>query len=338
MTIEGSPTIRPGFVKDVMLIQSIRVVTQLGELNQSDLKFFVDNPRVYSIVREENENPSQEEIQTKLEDLEHVKQLVHDIRRHGGLIDPLVVKDGSLEVVEGNSRLAAYRILARTQPIKWGMVKCRLLPADISDTLVSSLLGQWHLQGKKEWPPYEQAGYLFRRHITQNVPIQTLAAEAALTSKRIEKIIEAYQLMIDHHDAERARWSYYDEYVKSAKIGKAREKHPELDDLIVQKIKSGEIERAQDLRGKLPLICAAPHKVMLKFLGEKIDFDEAVEAAQDAGTDHGPLKRLKSFRDRIADEDNQEAILASEGAVRARVIFELKQLEKIVVRLLKKLE
>jgi len=231
MTIEGTLAMRAGFTKDVMLIQSIRVVTQLGELNQSDLKFFVENPRVYSIVREENEYPSQQDIQAKLEELDHVKQLVHDIKRHGGLIDALVVKDGSLEVVEGNSRLAAYRILARTNPVKWGMVKCRLLPADISDALVSSLLGQWHLQGKKEWPPYEQAGYLYRRHITQGVSIQTLASEAALTSKRIEKIIEAYQLMIDHHDAERARWSYYDEYVKSAKIGKAREKNPELDSL-----------------------------------------------------------------------------------------------------------
>lgn len=337
MPIEGKAKARAGFVEDVMTVQSIRVVTQLGDMRQAELQFFGENPRIYSIVREDNEFPSQEEIQEKLEPMDHVKQLVQDIKKHGGLIDPLVVKDGSLEVVEGNSRLAAYRILARSNPVKWGTVKCRLLPADISDTLVSSLLGQWHLQGKKEWPPYEQAGYLYRRHKKQGVGTQALAAEAALKTKRVEKIIEAYQLMNDHNDAERGHWSYYDEYVKSTKIAKAREKYPQLDKVVVRKIKSGEILRAADLRGKLPLICAAPPRVMEKFLAEKIDFDEAVEAAQDAGTDHGPLLRLRAFRNKIADEDTQEAILDTEGTVRTQILFELRQVEKIVGRLVKKL-
>ncbi len=267
-----------------------------------------------------------------------MKQLVHDIRRHGGLIDHLVVKDGSLEVVEGNSRLAAYRILAKANPVRWGLAKCRLLPGDISDTLVSALLGQWHLQGKKEWPPYEQAGYLYRRHRQQGLPIQALAAESSLKSKRVEQIIEAYQMMIDHKDTERARWSYYDEYVKSAKIRKAREKFPQLDELIVKKIKSGEIERAQDLRGKLPLICTAPARILGKFVEGKIDFDEAVEAAQDAGTDNAALNRVKAFRSRIADEDTQEDIIAAEGPARKELIFELRQLEKILGRLIRKLD
>lgn len=331
-------TNRAGFTKDVMLIQSIPVETSLGMLRQDDLRFFPDNPRVYSIVREEHDDPTQEEIQSKLEGLEHVKQLVHDIKKHGGLIDPLVVKEDTMEVVEGNSRLAAYRILARTQPHRWALVKCRILPAGISDALVSALLGQWHLQGKKEWPPYEQAGYLYRRHKNQEIPIPVLAAEASLGTKRVEKIIEAYQLMIDHNDGQRARWSYYDEFVKSARISKVREKYPELDEVVVEKIKNGDIPRAQDLRGKLPLICSAPPKVLKQFMSGKLDFDDAVEAAQDSGTDNAPLKRLKAFRDRIADEDNQALLLASEGPIRSQVIFELKQLERILSRLVRKFD
>ncbi len=72
MPVEGTPKLRTGFAKDVMLIQGISVVTQLGELRQSDLNFFVDNPRVYSSIREDNQNPSQEEIQEALAEMDHV--------------------------------------------------------------------------------------------------------------------------------------------------------------------------------------------------------------------------------------------------------------------------
>lgn len=71
-----------------------------------------DNPRVYSVVRANGKQPTQEEIQQQLSDLEHVKELREDIKRNGGLIEPLIVRGGSLDVLEGNSRLAAYRKLA----------------------------------------------------------------------------------------------------------------------------------------------------------------------------------------------------------------------------------
>src|SRR5688572_13784270 len=80
-------------------------------LEQSKLKFFVDNPRIYSLVRGDGREPDQDEIYTALLDLEHVRELKEDISLNGGLIDPLIVRDGTLEVLEGNSRLAACRWL-----------------------------------------------------------------------------------------------------------------------------------------------------------------------------------------------------------------------------------
>jgi ParB-like chromosome segregation protein Spo0J len=62
--------------------------------------------------------PTQEEIQQQLSELEHVKELREDIKRNGGLLEPLIVREGSLEVLEGNRRLAAYRQLAAKEPIK----------------------------------------------------------------------------------------------------------------------------------------------------------------------------------------------------------------------------
>src|SRR6266704_984545 len=59
--------------------------------------------------------------------------------RHGGLIEPMVVLRDTLEVIEGNSRLAAYRILAEKDPVKWQKAKCHILPAKINASLISRL-------------------------------------------------------------------------------------------------------------------------------------------------------------------------------------------------------
>ena len=78
-------------------------------------------------------------------------------------------------VLEGNSRLAAYRELAKNDAIKWGKAKVRLLPDDISEELVFALLGEYHIIGRKDWAPYEQAGYLYRRNVTHGVSAQSMA-------------------------------------------------------------------------------------------------------------------------------------------------------------------
>lgn len=337
MSSEKLPmAVGPNFVLDVMRIQGSTVDTHLGEIEHGQLSFFVDNPRVYSIVRENGKNPSQEVIQEKLEDMDHVRALIQDIKKHGGLIDPLVIKDGSLEVVEGNSRLAAYRVLARQNPNRWARVKCRLLPADIDGQLIAALLGQWHLKGKKEWPPYEQAGYVYRRHRQQKVPLSTLAIEAGVGAVRIGKIVEAYQLMIDQNDTKRDRWSYYDEFVKSRTISKVCEAQPEFRARVLKMIMQDQFTRAADLRDKLPVICKASPRVRAKFASGKLDLQEAYEAAHEAGGGHGPYQRLHKFRVWIADQDTQDQITSLDGSVREKVDFELKKLQGLVATMLKR--
>jgi len=126
-------------------------------LEIESLRYYSENPRIYSIVRSHGKNPSQDDMQEALQGTEHVKELAQDIKRNGGLIDPLYVKDGSFEVIEGNSRLAALRSLYDQNPVTWGRAKCIVLPGDLDERSISTLLGQWHLKGKREWLPYEQA-------------------------------------------------------------------------------------------------------------------------------------------------------------------------------------
>jgi hypothetical protein len=315
--------------------QEIPVSTQ--NLEQGRLRFYAENPRVYSVVRGDGKSPTQEEIQRRLLEMEHVKELVQDIRTNGGLIEPLIVKDGTYEVLEGNSRLAAYRFLAQSDAIKWGRVKCSVLPANIDDALVFALLGQFHIKGKKDWQPYEQAGFLYRRSKKHNANTAALALEIGISEKRVKHLVETYQFMLDHDEDDINRWSYYDEYLKSNKIKRARSEFPALDKLVVKKIRSQEIERAMDLRAELPIICNSSN-ALKKFVAGNLDFSEAHEVAVRAGGDAVHLKTVKKFRNWITRPQVEKHLLEYEGKIHSSVLFELRKIESRLRHLLKKLD
>jgi hypothetical protein len=306
--------------------QEVPVDTQFVE--HKKLRFFPDNPRIYSIVRANSKDPSQEDIQEQLLQLEHVRTLIADIRQNGGLTDPIIVIDGSFEVVEGNSRLAAYRHLATQDPVKWAQLKCTLLPASIDHSLVFALLGQYHIKGKKDWKPYEQAGFLYRRFHEHKIDMKTLATDIGLSSKKIRHLIDTYQFMLDHNETDIDRWSFYDEYLKSSKIRKARETYSGFDNLIVGKINDEEIKKAMDLRDQLPTICAAA-KVLKKFATGQIDFEDAHDAACAGGGESSELKRVEAFRKWVAS-DKAEGMLRAKGQVRDKILFELNKIHSRV--------
>ena len=321
-------TTRPTtIIEETLLIRGVDVPVRTTELPQADLRFFVDNPRIYSVLRSGDGEPSQVDIEHKLRDLDHVKELIQDIKRNGGLTDPVIVRDGSFEVLEGNSRLAAYRVLARLNPVKWGMMKCKLLPKDIDEKLIFALLGQYHVKGKKDWAPFEQAGFLYRRATSHNVDVAELAKEIGLTKPKVSHLIETYEFMLNNGETDTTRWSYYDEYLKSTKIRKARLSHnqSDFDVLVVELIKSGEIARAVDVRDRLPVICSAP-KVLKKFANRTYSFEDAYEQAVDAGADSTPYKKLASFRQWLAKPEVVKVLGRTEGETRKKVEYELGKL------------
>ena len=310
---------------ETLLVRGVEIPVETTTLPQAELRFFVDNPRVYSILRTDGAEPSQGDIQRKLLDLDHVKALVQDIKRDGGLTDPVVVRAGKLEVLEGNSRLAAYRALAKVDPVKWGRMKVKILPEDIDESLIFALLGQYHIKGKKDWAPFEQAGFLYRRSQAHEIDAAQLAQEIGLSKRKVQHLIAVYQFMLDHGEADTARWSYYDEYLKSAPIKKARLGQKGFDALVVSKIKSGEIARAVDVRDRLPVICSAP-KSLQKFAISGYDFQNAHEHAVEAGADSSPYKKLAKFRQWLARPEVETALGKAQGETRKKIQFELDKL------------
>ena len=287
------------WVNDTLTLGCQEIPVRNGYLPVHDLSFYSENPRIYSLIQRPGVEPSQDEIFNRLKGLDHVKQLIQSIRANGGLTDPMLVKDGDLVVLEGNSRLAAYRELARNDAITWGKAKVRLLPSDISEKLVFALLGEYHIIGRKDWAPYEQAGYLYRRNVTHGVSAESMASEMGIPVRSVNHLINTYKFMVEHDETSVTRWSYYDEYLKSNIVRKARREIPELDDLVVIKIKRREIPAAIDVRNKLVKLLdvakVGPEPTKILVSGHKT-FDRAFESAQDRGVDNIWLRRLKRFR------------------------------------------
>ena len=265
--------------------------------------------------------------------MDHVKGLVQSIRAHGGLIDPILVRDGNNVVLEGNSRLAAYRILARLDPIRWGIIRVTLLPRDIDEELVFALLGQYHLIGKKDWQPYEQAGYFYRRHMDHGTDVATIASEMGLSKQRIQHLIDTYTFMVQHNETSTDRWSYYDEYLKNVAIRKARRDHPSMDNRVIDKIRSGEIPRAINIRDQLSVIAKAAGKPLAVFLRDDDSFEKALDMTADRSEWYN---RLHRFRMAIGGAEGDLRALSPEQ--RNKCTYELKQIQRIVQGILPKIQ
>ena len=164
-----------------LTIMGEEIPVQATVLKHDQLRFYPYNPRVYSLLGADDKEPTQDEIERCLTQMEHVKQLRQSIISNGGVLDPLLVRAGDNVVLEGNSRLAAYRLLSRGNPVKWAKVKCDLLPQDLPDDRIFALLGEYHIIGRKDWAPFEQAGYVWRRHIKQEIPVEQIQKEVGLS-------------------------------------------------------------------------------------------------------------------------------------------------------------
>lgn len=325
---------------ETFIIGKQEYTVEVRDLNQADLQFYPENPRVYSVLNLMGGDPTQAEIEGHMCGLDHVKQLKVSIESNGGLIDPLIVRDGDFTVLEGNSRLAAYRLLCAVDPVKWGKVKCKILPSNISDSAIFTLLGQYHIIGRKDWEPFEQAHYLYRRHLQTKIPVAYMAQELGLSKQKAEKMIQVIEFMIEHNDLNKRHWSYYEEYLKNASIKKYRSQNPDIDDAIAEAIRTDVIKEAADMR-KLGQIAAVGDKQSKKILQQiadgGMDLYEGYEAMEDAGKLDDVIKKLKAFKKAVSTPAFEKQVqISEETAQQAR--FEINKIIKRLVAIQTKLE
>lgn len=322
-----------------LMIGKKEYVVKESELLIRDLRFYPDNPRLYSLLGTSEEEPSQNAIETKLLEMDHVKQLSYSIRANGGLIDPIIVRDGDFVVLEGNSRLAAYRSLAKSsrEPDKWLTIKCKVLPKDIPDNAIFTLLGQYHIIGRKDWSPYEQAGYLYRRQQLTQLSIDSIAKELGLTAGVARSYFDTYSFMKTHEDMLPEHWSYYDEYLKNRGIKKYRDTHAAIDSAIANQIKVGEIKAAIDIRDVLGKVANLDDQISKKAMKEVIEgkcsIYDAHERVQSSGKLDPAFQVLKKFKTKLLEPTFKAGLIEGSEANYKAVCYELKKIKSRIDKL-----
>lgn len=312
-------------------------------LNQSELYFYEENPRIYSITHSDGDPPTQIKIEEALKKMDHVKKLRVAIEQNGGITEPLLVmlRNDKYYVIEGNSRLAAYRILAEKNPLKWITVKCNVILDKMTDDDIFTLLGQYHLISRKDWSKFEQAAYLFRKKESSKIENDILAKSVGLSKSTVEQYIKVYNFMRENDDLRPEKWSYYEEYLKNRAINKYRDANLKLDEIFVSQVKSGAIREAIDVRKMLGSIAKGSDKtskkIMHGYIAEEFSLYEAYERLEATGKIGDAYSRVKKFREIIVDNDFQKKI-KTEATTSKDIAFELKKIKQVVEKLLKDID
>lgn len=318
------------FQDDKMNLSGKDVLIKRGKLSQGDLRYWEKNPRIYSIVHASEEQLDQEEIQIELQSYDHVKQLYRDIKHHGGLIDPIVVVDNSLHVIEGNSRLAAIRLLSQKDP-KFNNIRCIVLPRETDDVSIYSYLNQEHIQGKHEWSAYEQAGVIYRL-VNEGLDFEELSAELGIGKRKARSMFEVYDFMVSRNQDNPVKYSYYAVYLGNRKAKKRREENPDLDAVIVEEVNSEQFT-AQEFRKMLPHVCEN-QKQLKKLVSGKTSIPDAYEKLEMQGKTENLVQILKKIRSQLRSMDKDEFDILTAKAQKAAE-YELKRITTLTSNLIK---
>jgi len=304
-----------------IIVGDVTIPAEIRLLRVSDLRYYKDNPRIFSILKELGASVTQQQIEQKLWEQDSTKDLYRDIKQNGGLLEELIVRDR--EVLEGNSRLCAYRHLLKhaeeksdTAGIKkWELIRAKVLSQETSDRAIFAILGMLHIRGKAKWMPYEQASYLFRQASSYRMQPSELAAQIGHSETEVKNMIDAYKMMEKQKITDTSRFSYFVEFVKSRKIPDIQQYIPKGVDLeakFAEWVRDNKIPRAEAVRD-LPTILE-DKSTRAKFLGDQVTFEEALEMAKDRHPEATSsfYNKLKKATEAMTD--------AEEGRVREEIL------------------
>ncbi len=296
------------------------------------LKFLKDNPRVYACTHGEpgfDDQPDEKQqtvIFEKLLEEPSVKNLKPEVKRHGGLMEPILVRHDTMEVIEGNSRLAVYRELNREQPGgEWDLIPCEIV-SSLTEEQQAAFLNQIHVKGKTQWSAYEKANFAYVRY-KQSWTFKQIAELFGEAETTIHTRIKVIQMMQDNKDNDQSHFSYYYVLFGTRKFTEAMKKEG-LSGFLLTKIRSfgpndedGDFT-AQELRKKLPVILKKP-KVLNKYMNGEIDLDESYQLAKISQVE----EKVKRAKDLLSDVSKQDVSQLEPGRFNAlkQAVRKLKQ-------------
>lgn len=236
-------------------------MSKYEELDVKTVGYDPDNPRITTFL-EPYEDVDHEIIAQALQpnDAKYL-ELKRAIETNDGIINPIIVNrtNGQLITIEGNTRLAIYRLLHEETPddSRWATIPA-FVYNDMSKAAIDAIRLQAHLVGVRNWSPYAKAKYLYQLSQSEHLPINALVDFCGGNRHDVMRNIEAFKQMefqykpVAKHFA-REKFSLFFEAQKP-KIKNAITKAGFKERDFINWIVSGKFEPRQELVRELPKI------------------------------------------------------------------------------------
>jgi len=289
------------------------------QLDISELRFYMENPRINYILTTHQGPVTQDLIQAKLLALDSTKDLVRDVLENKGLIEEVLVCGN--EVVEGNTRLAAYRRLHARYPADptWARIPAKVLHGEVKPEELFFILGTFHIRGKTEWGAYEKAAYIDRMVNELHESPSVVASQLGHKGGTVEAILKAYNAMstvflpslpqtaddFETQDALR-KYAYFEALYRQKELAAIAETTPGFVEEFAGWVKLGVFPKAADVR-ELPKVLANKRAtdVFLRTIDEDPEaaYNEAMLKLNEVKPEKvDPFyKEIRKFRNLIED-------------------------------------
>ena len=298
---------------DTTPINGRRVPYRDDVIDIDQLQFWDANPRVYAAVRvvpEWNEADSirrQQIIAECMEKEESTRSVLEGLRLHQGQQEHLIVDLRGNIVIEGNSRLAALRILAREDPAHWGAAFCRCYN-DLTEEERCALLSEMHVIGKTEWNPYVKAATYWRQRHDLKWELQKIADVNRTSVAKVKTELATVELMANANELNERKYSWYNVLTSTRDIKRVFENNVEFRSRVLAIVRDASpeatdpVERASNaFRDGLKAL-VKKERPLRKFCSGRKTLQEAVEAAQ-ISTLSAKLRKARSVLGEINSTD-----------------------------------
>ena len=249
----------------------------------------------------------QQIIAERMEKEESTRSVLEGLRLHQGQQEPLIVDLRGNIVIEGNSRLAALRVLAREDPADWGAAICRCYN-DLTEEERCALLSEMHVIGKTEWNPYVKAATYWRQHHELKWELPKIAQMNRTNVAKVRTELATVELMAKENELNERKYSWYNVLTSTRDIKQEFENNAEFQSRVLTIVQNASpeapdpVERASNaFRDGLKAL-VKKKRPLRKFCSGSKTLQEAVEAAQ-MSTLSAKLRKARSVLGEINSTD-----------------------------------
>jgi hypothetical protein len=286
------------------------------------------------------------EVERYIWEEEDAKTLYKQIKTSGGLMEPPVVlrtSDEQFLVKEGNRRIVCLRKLSKEahdgKLVKEGYkyakdhfdsVQCIVLPADLSQKDVDSLIGTRHVSGPKEWATLNRAWHIYDMYNRDNMDFDEIRQILGFGKGTVIRMVKAFEKTMEYgkkHPEDKywfRKFTYFDELYKKPDLRGWIEQDPLNLDAFIEWVAVGKFNDVRDVR-ILPDILGDPDSAKI-FRSPEGDIVEArnVLSRKDPTISSQTFAAIKKTIEALRTIPRSEFIQTRNDTSRVKLLRELR--------------